>query len=513
MKRRTIFVGFLVLSLSSIIPLASVYSDELKGTSGKGHPVGMSDRTTSNVIRGHKENAAAVDVEGAVISGGGRPAFPNRVVGNFGAVGGGEGNGAGDRATVSGGSHNEASGFRSSIGGGSDNIARGEHATVAGGTNNSASATRTTVSGGCHNSASHLDATIGGGSGNIASFTHATVGGGTQNTASSLDATVGGGSHNMAGGAYGTVCGGSNNLASGFSAAVGGGSGNAARAGSATVGGGLGNRVSDHYGTVGGGLGNRAGNENEDLADAQYPTVAGGIDNTASGLGSTVSGGEKNQASGSFSTIPGGFGNKANGHYTFATGHRANIDAMHPGTFLYADSHDSSFDSKAANEFAVRATGGVRFVTGVDTNGDPQGGVKLEPGSGSWSSLSSSGVKANITSVEGQMVLRQLVNLPISTWSYKNQASSIRHMGPQAEDFYTTFGLGEDVRHISTIDADGVALAAIQGLHQMVKEREDQMIAQQRKIAILELETGIQRDRIADLEGRLAKIEEVIGIK
>lgn len=512
MRDRNISIAFVAIFLLWILPLTSIDGEELRGTGGKGRSIEKRDRTTSNVIKGYEENAAA-DVEGATISGGGRQAFPNRVVGNFGAVGGGEGNLAGDRATVSGGSLNEAKGFRSSVGGGSDNIAQGEHATVSGGTNNTASATRSTVSGGCHNTASHLDATIGGGSGNVASFTHTTVGGGTQNTASSLDATVGGGSHNMASGAYATVGGGSNNSASGFSAAVGGGSGNVARAGSATVGGGLGNRVSDHYSTVGGGLGNNAGNRNEDPADAQYSTVAGGIDNTASGLGSTVSGGEKNLASGSFSTIPGGFGNKANGLYTFAAGRRANIDATHPGTFVYADSNDSSFDSKAANEFAVRATGGVRFVTGIDPHGSPQEGVKLEAGSGSWSSLSSSSIKANVTSVEAMMVLRQLVNVPISTWNYKDQAPSIRHMGPQAEDFYTAFELGENEKHISTVDADGVALAAIQALHQMVKEQEDQMIAQQRKIAILEIEKAMQQERIAVLEGRLAKIEEVIGIK
>jgi hypothetical protein len=513
MRHRNIFVAFLVIFLSSIIPLASIGGEPLKGMGRKDHPVGTGDGTTSNVIEGYRENSAAADVEGAAISGGGRSAFPNRVVGNFGAVGGGEGNLAGDRATVSGGSLNEANGFRSSVGGGSNNIAQGEHSTVSGGTNNTASATRSTVSGGCYNTASHLDATIGGGSGNIASFTHATVGGGTQNTASSLDATVGGGSHNMASGAYATVSGGSNNLASGFGAAVGGGSGNAARAGNATVGGGLGNRISDHYSTVGGGLGNTAGNGNEDLADAQYSTVAGGIDNTASGLGSTVSGGEKNLASGSFSTIPGGFGNKADGHYTFAAGHRANIDAAHPGTFLYADSNNNNFDSKAANEFAVRATGGVRFVTGIDPHGNPRGGVKLESGSGSWSSLSSWNIKANFALVEGKTVLQRLINVPVGTWNYRDQALSIRHMGPQAEDFYAAFGLGEDERHISTIDGNGVALAAIQGLQQMLKEQEDQMIAQQRKIAILEAEKAMQQERIAVMERRLAKIAEVIGIK
>jgi trimeric autotransporter adhesin len=513
MRHRSISTAFLFIFLSSVIPRDSICGEELKGTRGKDHPVGISNRATSNVIKGYKENAAAANVEGAAIGGGGRLAFPNRVVGNFGAVGGGEGNVAGDRATVSGGSLNEARGFRSGVGGGSNNIAQGEHSTVSGGTNNTASATRSTVSGGCSNTASHLDTTIGGGSGNIASFTHATVAGGTQNTSSSLDATVGGGSHNMASGAYTTISGGSNNLASGFSATVGGGSGNAARAGSATIGGGLGNRISDHYSTVGGGLGNTAGNGNEDLADAQYSTVGGGIDNTASGLGSTVSGGEKNLAGGSFSTIPGGFRNKADGHYTFAAGYRANIDASHPGTFLYADSNDNNFDSKAPNEFAVRATGGVRFVTGIDPLGSPHGGVKLEPGSSSWSSLSSWNTKANFSLVEGKMVLRRLNNVPIGTWNYKDQAPSIRHMGPQAEGFYAAFNLGEDERYISTIDANGVALAAIQGLHQMVKEQEDQMIAQQRKIAILELEKAIQQERIVALEGRLARIEEVFRIK
>jgi len=37
-------------------------------------------------------------------------------------------------------------------------------------------------------------------------------------------------------------------------------------------------------------------------------------------------------------------------------------------------------------------------------------------------------------------------------------------MGPTAQDFYTAFGLGDGDTSIGTVDADGVALAAIQGL-------------------------------------------------
>jgi hypothetical protein len=41
-----------------------------------------------------------------------------------------------------------------------------------------------------------------------------------------------------------------------------------------------------------------------------------------------------------------------------------------------------------------------------------------------------------------------------------------------AEDFYETFGLGDSDKSIGTLDADGVALAAIQGLFELVKEQQ-----------------------------------------
>ena len=41
----------------------------------------------------------------------------------------------------------------------------------------------------------------------------------------------------------------------------------------------------------------------------------------------------------------------------------------------------------------------------------------------------------------------------------------MRHLGPVSEDFHRAFGLGANSRTIGTVDADGVALAAIQGLY------------------------------------------------
>lgn len=65
---------------------------------------------------------------------------------------------------------------------------------------------------------------------------------------------------------------------------------------------------------------------------------------------------------GDFATIPGGGYNLAAGDYSFAAGRRAK--ANHPGAFVWADSQDADFPSARNNEFAVRASGGVRLETG-----------------------------------------------------------------------------------------------------------------------------------------------------
>jgi len=95
-------------------------------------------------------------------------------------------------------------------------------------------------------------------------------------------------------------------------------------------------------------------------------------------------------------------------------------------------------------------------------------------------------MKANASRVDGRQILLLLAELPISTWNYAGQDPSVRHIGPTAEGFYATFGVGEDDRHISMVDADGVALAAIQGLYQLVQEKDAQLTAQQRQIKALE---------------------------
>ena len=52
------------------------------------------------------------------------------------------------------------------------------------------------------------------------------------------------------------------------------------------------------------------------------------------------------------------------------------------------------------------------------------------------------------------------------------------------------FGVGEKETMITTLDADGVALAAIQGLYEMVKEQQERIAALEWKLAELAAKEG-----------------------
>jgi hypothetical protein len=82
--------------------------------------------------------------------------------------------------------------------------------------------------------------------------------------------------------------------------------------------------------------------------------------------------------------------------------------------------------------------------------------------------------------------LEKVANLPVSSWNYKSEPASIRHIGPMAQDFRAAFAVGKDEKTIHAADANGVALAAIQGLYLLVQEKDAQLSAQQERIAALE---------------------------
>jgi trimeric autotransporter adhesin len=81
-------------------------------------------------------------------------------------------------------------------------------------------------------------------------------------------------------------------------------------------------------------------------------------------------------------------------------------------------------------------------------------------------------LKHNLKKIDGKKVLAKLAAMPVYQWQPKGQNSHILHMGPMAQDFMKAFGMGEDDKLIGMQDADGVALAAIQGLNQIVKAKD-----------------------------------------
>jgi hypothetical protein len=62
-----------------------------------------------------------------------------------------------------------------------------------------------------------------------------------------------------------------------------------------------------------------------------------------------------------------------------------------------------------------------------------------------------------------------------------------------AQDFSAAFGLGADDRHIHTVDASGVALAALQGLHAVVEAQAARLATLERELAALRAGTVDER--------------------
>jgi hypothetical protein len=88
-------------------------------------------------------------------------------------------------------------------------------------------------------------------------------------------------------------------------------------------------------------------------------------------------------------------------------------------------------------------------------------------------------VKDDFSCVKTREVLEKLAGMPIREWHYKTDPTSIRHIGPTSQDFQAAFELnGDDETNIASVDAQGIALAAIQGLNEKVNAENTQLRAE-----------------------------------
>ncbi|MFO0592315.1 MAG: tail fiber domain-containing protein [Polyangiaceae bacterium] len=372
---------------------------------------------------------------------------------------------------------------------------------------------------------------------------------------------IGGGNHNETrpGSAYSTVAGGTDALVvAGTYAFIGGGgwstfSNNMATIDRASVMGGRGGSPWGPGGAIGGGMGSETnsfavvlgGNDNYALGltgvigggtlnvmstlndNDEGDVIIGGASNEANHDLSVVLGGKQNWALGSSSVVLGGFNNWTSDDYTLAGGRRARANKK--GCFVWADAQDQDIDCtlhppspapalSLNNAFVVRAGGGVEFVTYWTGAGVPSAGVYVPHGGSAWYYVSDRNKKHGLQQIDPREVLLRVVGLPITTWRYKDEVSGARHMGPMAQDFHAAFGLGDDDRHVTSIDEAGVVFGAIQGLEAEHKDRDRAVSALRDRVSARErVQAAAADDRVGtarvltSAEALAAAIEAKLG--
>ncbi len=480
----------------------------------------VSGTTLPNVVgglAGTHPSFLASGVSGAVIAGGNAPSGGvtgfgggdfQAVYDNDGTVGGGFGNKVGSNngdltdaafATVAGGVFNSATNYAAAVCGGDGNLSGGSRAFVGAGFGNIAAGNFSVLGGGLQNliQPGAERAVIGGGGGNVIALnaTYATIAGGSANSAGSvvtnsltIGTTIAGGVSNRADCSWSFIGGGKNNLINDLMYTI---------FGTAVT-------VSPYAAIVGGEQNNVGASPLAPSNAADHSAIGGGYGNAVwSASQSVISGGGNNLIYyGNWSAIPGGQSNEVDGYWSLAAGQRAK--AYYNGNFVWADSQNADFASTAGNQFLIRAAAGV----GINTN-NPQAALHVVGNilaTGTITGSSDVNAKENFVPVNPREVLDRVAALPITRWNYREDKAET-HLGPMAQDFYAAFALGMDDRHISMVDADGVALAAIQGLNEKVEGRSH--VAEAR-IQKLEAENAELKQHNDALEKRLDALEKIV---
>jgi hypothetical protein len=217
--------------------------------------------------------------------------------------------------------------------------------------------------------------------------------------------------------------------------------------------------------------------------------------------------GEFAKATGTWSTAIGNRSTAASsatalGHYVTASGFKsmalgsyANTNGKLGAVVMSTGAYGVEVKAAADYQFVARAN---RFWFGNNANVTaPAGqlivtstGAHLTVG-GAWVNSSDVNRKENFAGVDGETVLNKLAALPIHSWNYRDEDSTTRHVGPTAQDFRAAFGLGASETAIATVDADGVALTAVQALERRTREQAQEI--QELRSALEQLRDRLER--------------------
>jgi hypothetical protein len=273
--------------------------------------------------------------------------------------------------------------------------------------------------------------------------------------------------------------------------------------------------------TISGGGGSDGFEDYPNTARDSFCAIGGGLNNVA-GVGdgegkfATIAGGHRNTASGYTATIPGGFRNKAAGRYSFAAGFRAN--AVHNGSFVWADAAtDSDFESTGADQFLIRAGGGV----GIGTN-DPQyeldvaGDIQCV----ALHETSDRRLKCNIAPLGDALAKALRLRGVRFDWNHpadpQRKFSKARQVGFVAQEVAAVLpevvSQGENgIYAVNYGRVVPVLVEAVKELHGVVQEKDAQIAEQCERIEDQQERIDAQQAQIADLTARLERIETSLG--
>jgi hypothetical protein len=223
-----------------------------------------------------------------------------------------------------------------------------------------------------------------------------------------------------------------------------------------------------------------------------YNTIAQGNYSIAAGYGSWALqsygvGLGYNAHSDGVGAVALGYLSTANANYSVAIGQRASANGFNGAIVISDQSNSDSLLASAANQFSLRAAGGIRLFT----NATKTVGVQVAAGGSSWAVISDRNRKEGFLAVDGEDVLARLRLVPVTTWRYRDEVDrSTLHIGPMAQDWHRAFGFTSDDHTINMSDFDGVNLAAVKAL--------------EARTAALQAENAELRARLERLEALVA---------